>query len=356
MVKKIAFRVLAIFGWVAVLFGFLFLPTFTSYFQRNTLNVFIWSGVIDPKIFKEFERRTGVSVNVTYYGGDEELIVKLLATKSKGYDLIMPSDHVVNFLIKNRLLKKIDKSKLNFYDKLNPKFLGHYFDPKNEYSIPGEWYVLGLGVNKQLFPQGIPQASWSTVFDPALMPENVGVINDSREMIGLAIYYKYGKLRPINEVEVDEIKRVLVEQKRKVEAYTDFRGDFLLESGNCSVVIVSSVYIWKTIRRNPNTIYLVPKEGTFLGIENYVIPNSSTKEEKVYQLLNFLFEPEVQRHNFENFSSCSTRKDADYLFKTDALKEVISLIHPETKERALPFYNVLTDDQVNAIWLAVKGQ
>jgi spermidine/putrescine transport system substrate-binding protein len=355
MVKKVLFRFAVFCGWVGVIFGFLFIPTFTQYFYKDSLNVFIWSGVIDPKFFKEFEQKTGIQVNVTYYGGNEELIVKLLATKSKGYDLIAPSDYVVQFLIKHNLLKKLDKSKLNFYDKLNHKFMNLSFDPGNVYSIPGEWYILGLGINKKYFKNGLPPASWKTIFDPKTMPNHIGLINDSRELIGLAINYKYGKLRSIEGKEIQEITKVLVDQKQKVEAYTDFRGDFLLESGNCPVVLVGSSFIWQTLRDNPNFAYLIPEEGTFLNLENFVIPVASQKEEQVYQLLNFLFEPKVQQHNFENWTLCSVRKDAEYMFKTEALKSVIPYIHPDTPERALLFHNVLTDEQVNEIWLAVKG-
>jgi spermidine/putrescine transport system substrate-binding protein len=355
MVNRLFFRLAAICGWVAILFTFLFLPLLTQRADKKSINVFLWSGVIDPKFFKEFEQKTGIKVNVTYFGGNEELIAKLLATDSKGYDLISPSDYVVDFLIKHKQLKKLDKSKLNFYDKLNPKLLGYYFDPENDYSIPQDWYVLGLGINKKYFKNGLPPASWKTVFDPAFMPKNMGLINDSRELIGLAIYYKYGQLRPINQKEQLEIKELLVNQKRYVEAYTDFRGDFLLESGNCSMVLVGSNFIWKTLVKNPDLAFLIPQEGTFLGIENYVIPFHSQKADMVYQLLNFLFEPEVQRYNFEHWSNCSPRKDADYLFENQALKEVIPFIHPDTPERALTFHNFLTDEQVDEIWLSVKG-
>ncbi|MFS8506699.1 MAG: extracellular solute-binding protein [Candidatus Babeliales bacterium] len=129
MVNRLFFRLAAICGWVAILFTFLFLPLLTQRADKKSINVFLWSGVIDPKFFKEFEQKTGIKVNVTYFGGNEELIAKLLATDSKGYDLISPSDYVVDFLIKHKQLKKLDKSKLNFYDKLNPKLLGYYFDP-----------------------------------------------------------------------------------------------------------------------------------------------------------------------------------------------------------------------------------
>lgn len=344
--------------WIITIFALLYTGRVTKYFQhKNSINVFLWSGVIDPKMFARFEKETGIHVNASYYEGNEELLVKLLATKGKGYDMIVPSDYIVEFLVKNELLQKIDKSKLDFYDALNPKFLGHYYDPANDYSVPSEWYLEGIGVNMNHFKEGaLPEPSWSSIFDPEKTPSSIGLFNDSREMTGLAIKYLYGEVRPINAVEMHEVKRLLQKQKEKVEAYTDFRGDFLLESGNCSLVTAPSSFMWKTVKENPHIQYMIPKEGTFLNIENYVIPAASKKADMVYKLWNFLFQLDVQEHNFNYGSLLSTRKDADFMFEIDELKDSTRLIDPANSEDGPElFQNKLTDDQVNEIWLEVKG-
>ncbi|MCF7900111.1 spermidine/putrescine ABC transporter substrate-binding protein [Candidatus Babeliales bacterium] len=351
-------EMMAVVMWTALFFGFLFSPRIMQSFKTDkSINICIWSGIIDPQLFKKFEKETGIHVNVSYFEGNEELLVKLLATKGKGYDLVSPSDYVVDFLRINKLLQRIDRSKLDFYDDLNPKMLGHYFDPLNEYSVPSEWYIQGLGINTQFFKHGLPQASWATLFNPLIMPNHLGLLNDSRELIGLAIKYKYDVTRPMSHEEIQEIKKILVAQKKRAEAYTDFRGDFLLESGNCSLIVVANSIIWKTVKENPRIVYLIPEEGTFLNIENYVIPAVSKKAEYVYTLMNFLFRPEHQIHNFYEYGSLlSTRKDADYMFNTPELKDSVKFIHPDSELHVLPYQNFLTDDQVNEIWLAVKGE
>lgn len=349
-------RSVIIVFWVITVFGVLYSPRMFRSYAKKTINVFMWSGTIDPKMFLEFEKETGIHVNASYYEGNEELLTKLLATKGRGYDLVVPSDYVVEFLIRYDLLQKLDKTKLNFLDALNPQFLNRYFDPKNEYSIPSEWYIQGLGINKNYFPDGnLPEASWSTLFDLKKVPNHVGLINDSRELAGLAINYLYGKVRPINKEEVTHVTQLLVDQRKRVEAYTDFRGDFLLESGNCSVVMIANSFIWKTVRDNPHIAYLIPREGTFLNLENYVIPAASKKAEMVYEFMNFLFRLDVQKHNFENGVLLSTRKDADFMFNDHTLMEATKLITPNTVHKIKLFRNFLSDEQINDIWLSVKG-
>ncbi len=356
MIRKVGISAAIVAFWVTVIFAILFLPSLFNRHEKGELNVLMWSGMVDPKVFSEFKKRTGITVNVSYYSACEELIVKLLATKGKGYDLIVPSDYIVQILAAQGLLKKLDKSKLTFYDKINPKFLGHYYDPTNEYSIPGEWYLLGLGINTKLFKGDTSHLKWDVVFDPACMPNNIGLLNDARELISLAVKYRYGTLRPIDKCEMQELKTILCAQKKKAEAYTDFRGDFLLESGNCPVVIVANIFIWRTARDNPELLFVIPEEGTFLGIENYVIPEFSDKEDQAYQLMNFLFDPEIQKHNFEECALLSTRTDATYLLDEPALASSFETLNSTEPGKFEVLKNVLTDEQVNELWLAIKTE
>lgn len=319
----------------------------------------MWSGVIDPKVFVDFEKETGIHVNASYFEGNDELIVKVLATKGKGYDMIVPSDYAVSFFSKHGLLKKIDHKKLTFMDKINPVFLNHWFDPLNHYSIPAEWYVLGLVIDTKQFDQTVPPASWKTLFEPEKVGNyRVGVLNDSRELVGLAITYKYGQLRTITPQEMYELKMLLRNQKKYVEAYTDFRGDFLLQSGNCAVVVVALSMVWKSLKENPSLLFSLPQEGTFLGLENYAILESSTKEDLVYEFMNYLFRLDVQKHNFQKKVFLSTRSDADFITEEPLLKSCLEAIGNSGQEGSgmvKPFKNVLTDEQVNELWMSVKG-
>ena len=75
--------------------------------------------------------------------------MKLFATKGKEYDLVVTSDYCIELLIRQKLLQKLDKTKLPFWHAIHPVFLGHYYDPLNEYSIPSDWYVLGFDRHEQ---------------------------------------------------------------------------------------------------------------------------------------------------------------------------------------------------------------
>lgn len=356
MIKRLIYNSLIVAVWVAIFFLFLSTPSLTRYFKKDTLNVFTWAGLADPAVFKKFEQETGIAVNVSYFGSNEELIVKLLATQAEGYDLLIPSDYAVQFLREHNLLQKLDKSKLPCFERIDPIFMGHYYDKNNEYSVPIEWYVLGFGINKKQYKRKI-FASWEAVFNPIYLEgERLGLINDCREMIGLAIFYLYKTFRPITKKEVKEIIQLLKKQKKYAEAYTDFRGDFLLESGNASIVIMGNSFALKSVKHNSDIEFILPEEGTFLQTENCVIPKKSTQTDKVYQLINFLLRPDIQKQNFLHATSLTTTKDAQFLYDEPLIAQTLKYLHRLSHRSLALFQNYVTDDQVNTIWLSFKSR
>ena len=182
----------------------------------------------------------------------------------------------------------------------------------------------------------------------------MGLINDSRELAGLAIKYLYGKVRPLSDAEVTEVTALMVEQKQHVEAYTDLRGDFLLQAGNCSLVLVANSFIWRVLERDPSIEFIIPEDGIFLNIENFAIPAASDKADLTYKFINHLLRLDVQEHNFSTNAMLSVRKDATFMQQNPYLAPTLTFLAPDAPKPEL-FTNLLTDDQINTIWLSVKG-
>ncbi|MBS0627482.1 MAG: spermidine/putrescine ABC transporter substrate-binding protein, partial [Verrucomicrobia bacterium] len=92
--KKLLIRLCIISSWLIGIFVALYWPkiNFFSY-KDHTINVFAWSDILHPDIVADFEKETGIKVKFNYYSSNEELLVKLKATKGEGYDLIIPSDY-----------------------------------------------------------------------------------------------------------------------------------------------------------------------------------------------------------------------------------------------------------------------
>ncbi len=298
--KKLFIRTAIVAFWLILIGIFLYLAYLLP--ARSTvrsINVFAWSGMFDLKHIARFEKQTGIRVNVSFYESNEELLVKLRATKGRGYDLIFPSDYAVNILKRENLLKKLDKTKLPFVAQLNPILLGHYFDPANEYSIPYEWSIYGIGFNKESFKDKQVEPSWRLLFDSIKMPSKVVMPNDPLLAIPITAFYLYGHFNIVTKDMLPAIYAVLVRQKPFVEAYADLRASYYLQSKNVTIAVISSADGARIIPNYPFIDFLVPKEGSLVTIESFALPTSTDKDELVYEFMKFMYTPHMLVHNFK---------------------------------------------------------
>lgn len=352
--KKIFTRSLIVIFWIGLIFGILYWPRSVFLREKRSLNVFAWGDILDPSVVAEFEKSTGIKVNLNFYASNEEMIVKLKATGGEGYDLIIPSDYSVEILGKEGLLKELNKSKLPFYSNLNPKLLNHSFDPDNKYSIPFEWEIFVLGIDKDYFRNRPLNPSWKMLFDEKLINYKITMSNDPIQTLVLASFYLFGPLDQLSTDQLQKTTDLLIAQKQWVNAYADFRADYFLATKNSALVVSSSSYIWRTMRKFPFVGYIIPKEGTFVTIENFCIPQTSTKEELTYQLINFLYSRHSMKTHFDTYGIFPATLDVLPDLETDeATRSLITMSAPELQ--TLHFARLLTSQEnIRDAWVKVK--
>lgn len=358
MIKKIVFKTLIITFWLTIIFSGLYLEDILSLSkEKKSLNIFAWAGMFDSSYIAKFEKETGIRVNISYYETNEELLVKLKATKGHGYDLIVPSDYTVNFLREQNMLKELNKSKLVFWNKLNPILLNHGFDPNNNYSIPFEWSVLGLGYNKNILPN--PKKTWGLIFDPKLIKSPIAMLNDPMWSIALVSYYLFNKSENITVEKLQKIKDVLKNQRKFVLAYSDFRADYLLASKDVVIGAISSSYILRSMKKYKHIGFIIPKEGSQATIENFAIPKTSNNENLAYKFLNFIYQPESILHNFNSLSFFPPT--IDVIDKIKAPKDILNIIKLNRQEfKKFDFLKLndykapITEQMLLDLWVQVK--
>jgi len=369
--KKLFLRTLMVLFWIVLLFGMLYSPYFFKTEHDKSINVFIWSGMLDLHYISKFEEKTGIKVRFSHYESNEELLVKLRATKGEGYDLIVPGDYAVNILRNEHLLKKLDKSKLNFLSKLNPILLNHYYDPNNDYTVPAEWSVFGIGIDKDYFHEFLQEHknkefSWDLILAPQLRPGishyyNVIMSNDPLVSIPIAAIYLFGSLDNLNVAKLERVKELLIKQKKFVEAYVDFRPDYYLATKNCHIAFSASSYIWRSVYEYPHIDFIIPTEGTIINIENYALPITTRKEDLVYQFLNFIMEPETAKHHFESEGTVFpvTVDVIPELNLKDSIKKLLTITPEEFKKFTFLRLDLLPspidENYLQDLWIKIKS-
>jgi len=353
---KLFHRSLIIFGWLAAFTIALYLPHFEIFpFQEKSINLFTWGDTIDLNVLSEFEKKTGIKVNISYYSTNEELLIKMKATGGDDYDLIMPSDYAVKRLIKEELVQKIDRRRLNFWHDINPALLKHSFDPKNTYSIPFEWEIYGMGVNAKFFKDKPFQPSWNAVFNTDQIDYTIAMNNDPIEVVLFAAFYLYNKTRSITPEEFAGVRKLLLEQRKKVEAYSDTRADYFIATGNCPVALSVSALIKRVRLLFPEVDFVVPEEGTFITIENLCLPKASKKQKYVYQLLNFLYTKESMIKHYDSFwffpATLSPINDLDL----DPYEKKLLQMTREEFNKFHFIQNIYPQQKVRDLWVEVKS-
>jgi len=354
LVTQIGWILLISAFWLSVLAGFLYVPYAVQWFNRKqqSISIFIWSDVIDSRTIKEFEQQTGVRVFVNYHESNDELLTKLRFSHGEGYDLFMPSHYMIKTMVRDELIKKIDKTKLEFWYDLDPKLLGLEDDPGNEYTIPFIWDVYGLCIDKRFFADKPFEPSWRMLFDPPIS-YRVGMTDEPREITDIASLYLYGDMKDFNDKRRKEIANLLIKQKRFVEAYTDLMSDFLLTSGACPVVLAPSYTMHRAKKQVPWAAFVLPREGTVMAVESIVIAAKTEKEALVYQFINFLFKSAAIKTMYERYGYLTSFKPVLDTLNLDYI-DMKQLSGPYAKKIAL-IRPLIPRHELFEFWLSIKA-
>ncbi|MCX5924885.1 MAG: spermidine/putrescine ABC transporter substrate-binding protein [Candidatus Dependentiae bacterium] len=331
---------------------FLYSPRFIRLrTEGKSITVLAWPQEIDASEFVAFEKETGIKVNIRYFESNEELAAKLLNKGAQGVDLVMPSDYAAQMFIKKGLLKKIDTSKLAFFKDLNPRLMGHFFDPHNEYTIPYYWGVYGIGFDKDYFGAQSPKASWGILFDKQYKSAHITMPDNARYLMLIVAQYLYGTIDNIDMHRSAQIQQLLMAQKPLVELYTESWGEYLLASKASALVVILSVDVAKAMKSFEHVDFMVPKEGSFLLIDSFALAANTQKEDLAYQFLNYLYRPDILQAYVDKFTFFPATTTVKPAFQPEQLQ-----IPATDKVKKLDFYrNVVSKSTLRDFWISLKS-
>ena len=241
--------------------------------ENGEVIVYNWGEYIDPDTITMFEEETGIKVVYDEYETNEIMYPKVEAGAT-AYDVLCPSDYMIQKLIENDLLQEI-----NFDNIPNVKNIGQQyfdqsqeFDPENKYSIPYCFGTVGILYNKTMVDE--PVDSWSILWDEKYA-DNILMQDSVRDAFMVALKLKGYSMNTLDEGELNEAKQILIDQKPLVQAYViDQVRDKMIGNEAAIGVIYSGEAIY-TQRENADLEYVIPKEGTNVWIDSWVIPKNA---------------------------------------------------------------------------------
>lgn len=322
--------------------------------QRNVLNLYIWSEYIPDDVLEEFTARTGIKVRYDTYDSNEVLLEKLQSGVAQ-YDLVVPSDYMVQILIAEGLLRELDRSRITTWTNIDPRFLNQPFDPDNRYSMPYFWGTTGLGFNRQKFPNGVD--SWSVLFDPA----NAGrilMLDDMREVFAVALKYMGYSVNETDPAVLRRAADLLKEQRKLVKTYNS--GDFhnILAAGDVDLAHGYNGQLAAVVAKDPARLgYVVPREGAVIWMDSMCIPAKAQNVDNAYAFLSFIMEPEINARIVNKMHYASANKAAKPLLEPSILHDP-AIYPPEEVLERCEFLRDLGETAVllDTLWTEIKAQ
>ncbi|HET8579374.1 MAG TPA: spermidine/putrescine ABC transporter substrate-binding protein, partial [Nitrospiraceae bacterium] len=254
-----------------------------------TLYYFTWSDYVSPELISEFEKQAGVKVVVDTFSSNEELLAKL-QSGATGYDVAVPSDFMVSVMIKQGLLAELELEKIPNAKLLAERFQHLPFDPDNRYSIPYLWGTVGIGYDSKVIAR--PPDSWTVLWDPRYKGR-ISMLNDQREVFGVALRVIGRSLNSRDPVVIGQAKAKLLSQKPLVKTYTSENYDQLLISGEVALAHGWGGAVARAMLERPSIKYVVPKEGGTIWSDCLVVLKTSRNRDLATRFINYLLDPAV---------------------------------------------------------------
>lgn len=323
---------------------------------NNQVIVYNWGEYIDPEVLSLFEEETGIQVIYEEYETNEIMYPKI-KSGAVAYDAVCPSDYMIQKMIDNGLLAKINWDNIPNIENIGEIYLdkSREFDQYNEYSVPYCWGTVGILYNKTMVSN--PVDSWRILWesqykDSILMQDSV------RDAFAVSLKYLGYSLNTTNIQELKEAQELLVTQKPLVQAYViDQVRDKMIGNEAALGVIYSGEAIY-TQMENPDLEYVIPKEGSNVWIDSWVIPKNAKHKENAEKFINFLCRPDIALMNFEYITYSTPNTAARELIEDPEIRNS-HIAFPDDSElercKTFHFLGNEAEEIYNQLWREVKS-
>ena len=319
--------------------------------------VYNWGEYIDPETLEMFEKETGIKVIYDEFETNETMYPKVEAGATV-YDVICPSDYTIRKMIENDLLQE-----LNFDNIPNAKNIGQQyydsaqeFDPGNLFAVPYCWGTVGILYNKTMVDE--PVDSWTILWDPKYK-DNILMQDSVRDAFMVALKTKGYSMNTLDLDELTEAKNYLLEQKSLVQAYVvDQVRDKMIGNEAALGVIYSGEAIF-TQRENPDLEYVIPKEGTNVWIDAWVVPKNAKNVENAEKFIDFMCRPDIALMNFDYITYSTPNDAARDLIEDEEIRNSKIAFPDLSQYNDLETYTYLGqegDELYNELWKEVKSE
>lgn len=325
--------------------------------ENGELNVYNWGEYIDEEVIDMFEEETGIRVNYKTYDTNEDMY-PIIANGAADWDVVCPSEYMIQKMIDNDLLLKIDFDNIPNLSYIDPAYMETVkeFDPGAAHSVPYVWGTVGILYNETMVDEEI--TSWSALWDEKYA-DNIVMMNNPRDVFAPALISLGYSLNSSDDRELEEAAALLAKQKPLVLKYTtdEVRDMMIGEKAAIGVIYSGEATICQD--ENENLRYVVPEEGSNVWLDCWCIPTTCKNKENAEKWIDFLCRPDVALKNFEyiyystpNTGAMELIEDEDIL-NSEALFPGTDVL---SRCEAFSYLGEDVEEKYNSLWKQVLSE
>lgn len=265
-------------------------------------------------VFDAFEEETGIKVNVSTYSSNEDMLSKVKSESEGTYDIVLPSDYMIELMIAQDMLEELDKEALTNLSNINDVYLDPSYDPGNVYTVPYQGGVAAIAVNTSKVDKEL--TSYDDLFDPDLAGQLV-VLDDYRAVIGMTARSMGYSMNETDPEVLSKIEEKLLTLKNNIALFDSDSPKSAMISGDCSVGMIWSAEIALSMEENPDIEVVYPEEGPYVFMDNWAILKGSKNYDNAMTFINYMLEPDTAVKVSEEFPYLCPNKAAVEQMGTD---------------------------------------
>ena len=365
-------------------------------YPTKTLNVYNWGeyisdeddeeyGLIDVNsAFEEYFNENladkygyYVKVNYSTYATNEDMFAKI-TNSAVAYDIVIPSDYMIQKMIKNGLLLEIDMSKLSNYGNISDDFKGLYYDPEDKFSVPYTYGMLGIIYNSEFIDEeDIAKGSWGLLWNEKYKGK-ILQFNNPRDAFGTAMYWKGLDINSSDPAAWNQALDLLKDQKPLLQGYVNDEIFNKMKGASAYIAPYFAGDFLTMAAENEDLNFYYPKEGTNYFVDAMCIPTTSKNPDLAHEYINYMISLEAATANALYIGYASPNRAVT---ESDHYKEMLSenydtdllsawdILYGKSKDEAnvnYPFNPAYMDyhkddsvdiqAHVNALWESLKTE
>ncbi|MEI6221582.1 MAG: spermidine/putrescine ABC transporter substrate-binding protein [bacterium] len=260
--------------------------------EEKILRIYDWENYFSPETLANFEKETGITVDLTTFVNEDEVLAAVQSDPSQ-YDLVLSSDSNIELLLYMKLVTLLDRKKIPNLKNFDESVLAHVDTLVGEYTVPYLWGTTGILVNTEKIPDY--SKSWDLLWDDRYSGK-LAMLDDSWEVIGAGLKSLHYPLVPDNDEQLNQAWQKLSKQRPLLYDYVPSLDlEELFVDGSVWAAQVYNGDAQEFIAKHPDLhlTYFIPDEGSSLWIDSFFIPIAAKHKNNAYLFLDYLLRPDV---------------------------------------------------------------